>query len=65
MYHTNMKNLTPEKIALKLILKFEQCYFTTVTPGNVVRSNQSYANEILTGASGHELLAVHRMSTNR
>ena len=35
-----------------------------ITPGNVVRGNQSYANEILTGVSGHELLAVHRMSTN-
>ena len=34
------------------------------TPGNVVRGNQNYANEILTGASGHELQSVDRMSTN-
>ena len=34
------------------------------TPGNAVRGNQSYANEIFSGASDHELLAVHRMSTN-
>ena len=34
------------------------------TPGNVKRGDQSYANEILTRASGQELLAVHRMSTN-
>ena len=33
-----------------------------VTPGNVVLGNQSYANEIIMGASGHELLVVHRMS---
>ena len=33
-------------------------------PGNVVRGNQNYANEILTGASGHELQSVDRMSTN-
>ena len=35
-----------------------------LTPGNVVRGIQSYANEILTAASGHDLHAVHRMSTN-
>ena len=34
------------------------------TPGNVVRVNQNYANEILTEASGHELQTVDRMSTN-
>ena len=34
------------------------------TPCNVVRGNQNYANEILTGASGHELQSVDRMSTN-
>ena len=34
-------------------------------PGNVVRGNQNYANEILTRASGHELQSVDRMSTNR
>ena len=33
------------------------------TPGNV-RGNQNYANEILTGASGHELQSDDRMSTN-
>ena len=33
-------------------------------PSNVVRGNQNYANEILTGASGHELQSVDRMSTN-
>ena len=33
-------------------------------PGNVIRGNQNYANEILTGASGHELQSVDRMSTN-
>ena len=32
---------------------------TTVnTPGNVVRGCQSYANEILAGASSHDLQAV-------
>ena len=35
-----------------------------ITLGNVVRGNQNYANEILTGASGHELQSVDRMSTN-
>ena len=40
---------------------FKCPYFT---PGNVVRGNQNYANEILTGASGHELQSVDRMSTN-
>ena len=35
-----------------------------LTPGNVVRAGQSYANEILMVASGHNLHAVHRMSTN-
>ena len=35
-----------------------------LTPGNVVRGSQSYANEILTAASEHDLQAVHRMSTN-
>ena len=34
------------------------------TPGNVVSDNQNYANKILTGASGHELHTVDRMSTN-
>ena len=34
------------------------------TPGNVVSGNQNYANEILTGASGHDLQSVDRMSTN-
>ena len=34
------------------------------TPGNVVRGNQNYANEILAGASGHELMTLDRMSTN-
>ena len=34
------------------------------TPGNVVRGNQNYANEVLAGASGHELQTVDRMSTN-
>ena len=34
------------------------------TSGNVVRGNQNYANEILTGDSGHELQSVDRMSTN-
>ena len=39
--------------------------FTAYTlPGNDVRSSQSYANEILTSASGHDLQAVHRISTN-
>ena len=33
-------------------------------PGNVVRGNQNYANEILMGASGHELQTLDRMSTN-
>ena len=33
-------------------------------PGNVVMGSHSYANEILTGASGHDIRAVHRMSTN-
>ena len=28
--------------------------------GKVIRGNQSYANEILMGASGHELLAIHK-----
>ena len=37
------------------------CFFT---PGNVVRGSQSHANEILTAASGHNLHAVHRNSTN-
>ena len=32
------------------------------TPANVVRGNQNYANEILTG--GHELQSVHWMLTN-
>ena len=31
-------------------------------PGNVVRGNQNYANEIRTGASGHELQTVDKMS---
>ena len=34
------------------------------TPGNDIRGNQNYANEILTGASGHELQSVDRMPTN-
>ena len=34
------------------------------TPDNVVRGNQNYANGLLTGASGHELQTVDRMSTN-
>ena len=34
------------------------------TPGNVVRGNQNNDNEILTGASGHELRTVDRMLTN-
>ena len=33
-------------------------------PGNVVRGNQNYANEILKGAAGHELQTVNRISTN-
>ena len=33
-------------------------------PGNVIRGNQNYANEVLTGASGHELQTVDRMSKN-
>ena len=33
-------------------------------PGNVVRAKQNYTNEIPTGASGHELQSVDRMSTN-
>ena len=37
---------------------------TILTPGNVVRLNPNYANEILTGASGNELQSVDRMSTN-
>ena len=45
------------KTALKSILKCSM-------PGNVVKGNQNYANEILTGASGHELQSVGRMSTN-
>ena len=36
------------------------CY----SDGNVVRGNQTYAIEILTRASGHELQTVDRMSTN-
>ena len=36
--------------------------YSVITPGNVVRGNQNYANEILTGASGHELQTVDRMS---
>ena len=35
-----------------------------LTPGNVERGSQSYANEILMAAFGHDLHAVHRMSTN-
>ena len=31
-----------------------------ITSGNVVRANQSYANEILTGASSHELQNVNK-----
>ena len=31
---------------------------------NVVRGNQNYTNEILKGASGHELQTIDRMSTN-
>ena len=38
--------------------------FTTCTPCNVGMGNQNYANEILTGASGHELQTVDRMTTN-
>ena len=34
------------------------------TSCNVVRGNQNNANEILTGASGHELRSIDRMSTN-
>ena len=30
-------------------------------PGNVVRGNQNYSNDILTGASGHELRSVDRI----
>ena len=37
------------------------CIFT---PSNVVRGNQNYANEIPTGAYGHGLQSVDRMSTN-
>ena len=33
-------------------------------PGNVVRGNQNYANEILMEASSQELQSVDRMSTN-
>ena len=29
-------------------------------PGNVVRGNKTYANEIFTGASGHELQTVDK-----
>ena len=35
-----------------------------LTPGNVVSDNQSYTNDILTAASGHDFHVVHRMSTN-
>ena len=35
-----------------------------LTPSNVVRGSQSYANEMLTAASGLDLHALHRMSTN-
>ena len=35
-----------------------------LAPGNVVRGSQRYANKILMAASGHDLHAVHRMSTN-
>ena len=38
------------------------CYIHT--PGNVIRGNQNYASEILTGASGHVLQSIDRMSTN-
>ena len=44
-----------------MTLNVQKCNYT---PGNVVRGNQDYANEILTGASGHELQAFGRMSTN-
>ena len=37
---------------------------TSGTSGNVVRGSQNYAYEIFTGASGHELQSVDRMSTN-
>ena len=49
----------------------EQMYKTIVIsracrymPGNVVRGNQNYANEILMGASAHELQSIDRMSPN-
>ena len=44
----------------KVILIWSMIYM----PGNVVRGNQNYANEILTGASGHDLQSVDRMSPN-
>ena len=39
--------------------QFGSCIYT---PGNVLRGNQSYANEFLTGASGHELLAIYNVN---
>ena len=44
----------------KMILIWSMIYM----PGNVVRGNQNYANEILTGASGYDLQSVDRMSPN-
>ena len=39
-------------------------FVSYVTPANVVRGNRKCANRILTGASGHELQTVDRISTS-
>ena len=47
-------------IAFKEAIKTGNESVNFSTPGNVIRGNQNYANEILTGASGNELQSVDR-----
>ena len=56
-----LKKIWRAKFFSSEILQTKCCCFLTY--GNVVRGGKSYANEILTAASGHDLHAVHRMST--
>ena len=61
-----LQDLSQVQASVIILYKLEwyDCVFHGNTAGNVVRGNQNYSNEILTGASGHELQTVDRMSTN-
>ena len=63
LYHKSSKYWDRYQ-TVQTTIKLLQTEQSQYMPGNVIRCNKNYANEILVGSSGHGLQTVNRLSTN-